>query len=109
MIIYQIVLLGMNPNIGRPCDLILQRILVPPLCIRPTVEVDASTTNEDDLTTKLTEIVFLNNVIQTNMQSGTQVISAVVTKLVISAVVTKLVVSAVVIKLVISDVVGIYW
>lgn len=63
----------MNPSIGRPSDLILQRILVPPLCIRPTVEVDASTTNEDDLTTKLTEIVFLNNVIQTNMQSGTQV------------------------------------
>ena len=98
--------------------MILQRILVPPLCIRPTVEVDASTTNEDDLTTKLTEIVFLNNVIQTNMQSGTQVISAVVTKLaisvvvtksVISVVVTKLIVSAVVTKLVISEVVGIYW
>lgn len=64
----------MNPDIGRPSDLILQRILVPPLCIRPTVEVDASTTNEDDLTTKLTEIVFLNNVIQSNMQGGTQVI-----------------------------------
>ena len=59
----------MNPDIGRPSDLILQRILVPPLCIRPTVEVDASTTNEDDLTTKLTEIVFLNNVIQSNMHN----------------------------------------
>ena len=63
----------MNPSIGKPSDLLLQRILVPPLGIRPTVEVDSSTTNEDDLTTKLTEIVFLNNVLLSNIQNGTTV------------------------------------
>ena len=64
----------MNPEEGLPTDMVLQRILVPPLCIRPSVEVDPSNSNEDDLTMKLTEIVFLNNVIQSHIQSGAQVI-----------------------------------
>lgn len=33
-------LLLMNPSYGRPKDLILTRILVPPLCIRPSVVSD---------------------------------------------------------------------
>lgn len=58
-------LLLMNPQAGKPSDLILTRLLVPPLCIRPSVVSDLkSGTNEDDLTMKLTEIIFLNDVIK---------------------------------------------
>lgn len=58
-------LLLMNPESGKPSDLILTRLLVPPLCIRPSVISDLkSGTNEDDLTMKLTEIIFLNDVIK---------------------------------------------
>lgn len=58
-------LLLMNPESGKPADLILTRLLVPPLCIRPSVVSDLkSGTNEDDLTMKLTEIIFLNDVIK---------------------------------------------
>uniref|UniRef100_V5GVE1 DNA-directed RNA polymerase subunit n=1 Tax=Ixodes ricinus TaxID=34613 RepID=V5GVE1_IXORI len=64
-------LLVMNPKCGRPEDLILTRIPVPPLCIRPSVvsELKAGT-NEDDVTVKLTEIIFLNDVIQRHRASG---------------------------------------
>lgn len=64
-------LLLMNSNVVRPKDLILTRILVPPLCIRPSVVSDLkSGTNEDDITMKLTEIVFLNDVIQKHRATG---------------------------------------
>ncbi|KAI1236429.1 hypothetical protein IHE44_0001722 [Lamprotornis superbus] len=56
---------------GKPSDLILTRLLVPPLCIRPSVVSDLkSGTNEDDLTMKLTEIIFLNDVIKKHRISG---------------------------------------
>ncbi|XP_039927310.1 DNA-directed RNA polymerase III subunit RPC1 isoform X3 [Hirundo rustica] len=64
-------LLLMNPQAGKPSDLILTRLLVPPLCIRPSVVSDLkSGTNEDDLTMKLTEIIFLNDVIKKHRISG---------------------------------------
>ncbi|KAK7113132.1 DNA-directed RNA polymerase III subunit RPC1-like [Littorina saxatilis] len=64
-------LLLMNNSVNRPEDLILTRIFVPPLCIRPSVISDLkSGTNEDDITMKLTEIIFLNDVIQKHMASA---------------------------------------
>ncbi|XP_070543488.1 DNA-directed RNA polymerase III subunit RPC1-like [Ptychodera flava] len=61
----------MDVEASRPHDLIITRILVPPLCIRPSVVTDLkSGTNEDDLTVKLTEIIFLNDVIQRHKQTG---------------------------------------
>ncbi|KAM9325606.1 DNA-directed RNA polymerase III subunit RPC1 [Gastrophryne carolinensis] len=64
-------LLLMNPEAAKPGDLILTRLLVPPLCIRPSVISDLkSGTNEDDLTMKLTEIIFLNDVIKKHRISG---------------------------------------
>ncbi|KAK2152800.1 hypothetical protein LSH36_317g01042 [Paralvinella palmiformis] len=64
-------LLLMDPEAGRPENLILTRILVPPLCIRPSVISDLkSGTNEDDITMKLTEIIFLNDVIMKHRASG---------------------------------------
>ncbi|XP_014244779.1 DNA-directed RNA polymerase III subunit RPC1 [Cimex lectularius] len=64
-------LLLMNQNLSKPADLILTRIPVPPLCIRPSVISDIkSGTNEDDLTMKLSEIVFINDVIMKHKLSG---------------------------------------
>ncbi|KAK0138597.1 DNA-directed RNA polymerase III subunit RPC1 [Merluccius polli] len=71
-------LLLMNPEAGRPADLLLTRLLVPPLCIRPSVVSDLkSGTNEDDLTMKLTEIIFLNDVIKKNAMKDPQIDRAV--------------------------------
>jgi len=68
------ILLGMSPEVGRPEDLILTRILVPPACIRPSVISDLQPgSNEDDITMKLTEILFLNDVIQKHKSTGAKV------------------------------------
>ncbi|KAI5480363.1 DNA-directed RNA polymerase III subunit RPC1 [Pseudohyphozyma bogoriensis] len=63
-------LLGLDPSSGRPEDFLWQYISVPPVCIRPSVAQEAAT-NEDDLTVKLTEIVFMNAVIKTGLAKGT--------------------------------------
>lgn len=64
----------MNPEHGHPKDMILTRVPVPPVCIRPSVISDLkSGTNEDDLTMKLTEIIFLNGVIVGHRSSGAKV------------------------------------
>ncbi len=64
-------LLMMDPDAARPSYMILTRISVPPLCIRPSVISDLkSGTNEDDVTMKLTEIVFLNDVIIRHRENG---------------------------------------
>lgn len=64
-------LLMMNRDVGKPVDMILTRLLVPPLCIRPSVINDLkSGTTEDDLTMKLREIIFLNKVIEKRRMSG---------------------------------------
>ena len=59
-----VILLLMDSEASKPASMILTRVSVPPLCIRPSVVSDLkSGTNEDDVTMKLTEIVFLNDVI----------------------------------------------
>ncbi|KOB67105.1 DNA-directed RNA polymerase, partial [Operophtera brumata] len=64
-------LLGMNAKKTRPDDLIITRLPVPPLCIRPSVvsEIKAGT-NEDDLTMKQSEILLINDVIARHVASG---------------------------------------
>ncbi|KAM0788234.1 hypothetical protein ACM66B_001388 [Microbotryomycetes sp. NB124-2] len=62
-------LLGMDPSVGRPEDFIWQYLSVPPVCIRPSVQQEAAT-NEDDITVKLTEIIFMNAVIKTGLATG---------------------------------------
>ncbi|KAM0748584.1 DNA-directed RNA polymerase III subunit C1 [Meredithblackwellia eburnea MCA 4105] len=62
-------LLGLDPSAGRPEEFLWQYISVPPVCIRPSVQQEAAT-NEDDLTVKLTEIVFMNAVIKTGLAKG---------------------------------------
>lgn len=64
-------LLGMTATHANPADLLVTRIFVPPVCIRPSVvsEVKAGTT-EDDLTMKQSEILLINDVIAKHMSSG---------------------------------------
>ncbi|KAM3959347.1 RNA polymerase III subunit A [Aphomia sociella] len=64
-------LLGMNVNLTRPEDLILTRLPVPPLCIRPSIASEMKAgTNEDDLTMKQSEILLINDVISRHIASG---------------------------------------
>ncbi|TFK64915.1 beta and beta-prime subunits of DNA dependent RNA-polymerase [Pluteus cervinus] len=62
-------LLGLNPTFGRPEEFVWQYISVPPVCIRPSVAQDGAS-NEDDLTVKLTEIVFTNALIKQGLVKG---------------------------------------
>jgi DNA-directed RNA polymerase III subunit RPC1 len=64
-------LLFMNKDLGSPVDMILQKLLVPPLCIRPSVvsELKAGT-REDDLSVKLAEIIFLNDIIRNHLKKN---------------------------------------
>lgn len=64
-------LLGMTSTYSNPADLIVTRVFVPPVCIRPSVvsEVKAGTT-EDDLTMKQSEILLISDVITKHMMTN---------------------------------------
>ena len=62
-------LLGLQPKWGRPEEFIWQYVSVPPVCIRPSVAQDGAS-NEDDITVKLTEIVFTNALIKQGLSKG---------------------------------------
>lgn len=62
-------ILGLRPEYARPEEYIWQYISVPPVCIRPSVAQDGAS-NEDDLTVKLTEIVFTNALIKQGVAKG---------------------------------------
>lgn len=64
-------LLGMTSENANPANLIISRVFVPPVCIRPSVvsETKAGTT-EDDLTMKQSEILLINDVINKHMNTG---------------------------------------
>ena len=62
-------LLGMNPIEGRPEMFLWQYIPAPPVCIRPSVQQDAAST-EDDLTSKLSDIVHVNTLILESLEKG---------------------------------------
>eukprot|EP01094_Clydonella_sp_ATCC50884_P008876 TRINITY_DN1841_c0_g1_i1.p1 TRINITY_DN1841_c0_g1~~TRINITY_DN1841_c0_g1_i1.p1 ORF type:complete len:1514 (+),score=491.36 TRINITY_DN1841_c0_g1_i1:245-4543(+) len=64
-------LVGMDALNGRPEDLLLTHVLVPPVCIRPSVTSDTGRgTTQDDLTRQLEEIIHLNKVLVNNIDSG---------------------------------------
>jgi DNA-directed RNA polymerase III subunit RPC1 len=65
--------LWVSPWIGRPENLILEHILVPPVPIRPSVAMDVGGgSNEDDLTVKLLEIINVNLALEVNMTRNPQ-------------------------------------
>jgi DNA-directed RNA polymerase III subunit RPC1 len=65
-----VALFDMDQTICRPSDLIITHIPVPPSCIRPSVAVSQDTSNEDDLTIKLVEILQLNANLKKSLQEG---------------------------------------
>ncbi|KAL6450160.1 RPC1 DNA-directed RNA polymerase III subunit RPC1 [Candida maltosa Xu316] len=63
-------LFGLNPaKGGRPEMYIWRYLPAPPVCIRPSVMMDAQS-NEDDLTVKLTEIVWTSSMIKAGILKG---------------------------------------
>lgn len=54
---------------GRPEMYIWRYLPAPPVCIRPSVTMDAQS-NEDDLTIKLTEIVWTSSLIKAGIEKG---------------------------------------
>jgi DNA-directed RNA polymerase III subunit RPC1 len=62
-------LLGINPAEGRPEMFIWQFVPAPPVCIRPSVAQENAST-EDDLTTKLADIVHISSLIRAALQKG---------------------------------------
>jgi DNA-directed RNA polymerase III subunit RPC1 len=64
-------ILWIEPLIGRPENLILQHLLVPPVPIRPSVAMDVGGgSNEDDLTVKLQEIIDVNVALELALTKG---------------------------------------
>ena len=64
-------LLGLAPEHARPENLIMTSILVPPVCLRPSIATDASMgTTEDDLTVQLSSIVQISNAIGLTISRG---------------------------------------
>ncbi|EIE19808.1 beta and beta-prime subunits of DNA dependent RNA-polymerase [Coccomyxa subellipsoidea C-169] len=58
---------------GRPEHLIMTHLPVPPVCIRPSVEMDSGGgTNEDDITMKLMNIIDTNNGLREALHLGLQ-------------------------------------
>ncbi|EGV61865.1 DNA-directed RNA polymerase III subunit C1 (rpo31) [Yamadazyma tenuis] len=63
-------LFGLDPSRGgRPETYIWRYLPAPPVCIRPSVMMDAQS-NEDDLTVKLTEIVWTSSLIKAGIDKG---------------------------------------
>lgn len=63
-------LFGIDPSSGGRPEMYIWRYLpAPPICIRPSVMMD-SQSNEDDLTIKLTEIVWTSSLIRSGVEKG---------------------------------------
>jgi len=54
----------------RPESLIWQYVPAPPVSLRPSVQADATTTNEDDLTNKLGDIIQMSQIIKAGIDKG---------------------------------------
>jgi DNA-directed RNA polymerase II subunit RPB1 len=63
-------LLGFNPMMHRPEDLIIENFPIPPVIIRPTSKVDfmSSATMENSLTLKISDIINVNQRVRQQLQ-----------------------------------------
>ncbi|MFH1327924.1 MAG: DNA-directed RNA polymerase subunit A' [Candidatus Bathyarchaeota archaeon] len=50
-------LLGYDPKVAKPEWMVLQVLLVPPICVRPSIVLESGIRSEDDLTHKLVDII----------------------------------------------------
>ena len=64
-------LLGLRTS--RPEDFLWTQIPAPPVCLRPSVGTDGGTSNEDDITNKLGDIVGANASLKTSIVKGAPV------------------------------------
>jgi DNA-directed RNA polymerase beta' subunit len=66
-------LLGLNPKMQRPEDLIIEKFPIPPVIIRPTAKVDfmSAATMEDSLTLKISDIITSNKRVRQQMEKET--------------------------------------
>lgn len=62
-------LLGLNPSEGRPEMFLWQYLPAPPICIRPSVQQEAAS-NEDDITSKLSEIILYAGHLRESLLKG---------------------------------------
>ena len=53
---------------GRPEDLILDKIPVPPVTIRPSITLETGERSEDDITHKLVDVIRINKRLQNNIE-----------------------------------------
>ena len=62
-------ILGFNPTIARPEDLIIEKFPIPPVIIRPTAKIDfmQSSTMEDSLTLKIADIINANKRVRSQL------------------------------------------
>jgi len=63
-------LLYMDRIKGRPEDMLVTDMIVPPVAIRPSVNMGSSGSNEDDLTVKISDIVQINKLLRSAIEQG---------------------------------------
>jgi len=65
-------IMGFDPKISRPENLIINNFPIPPVAIRPTIRRDilASKTFEDSMTDKLADIIKRNVILRTNKEKS---------------------------------------
>ena len=63
-------LFDMNGKDIHPWDMIVYYVIVPPICLRPSVAVTETKRNEDDLTAHLNQILQLNLIIKSSIVEG---------------------------------------
>lgn len=65
-------LLGFNPNMQRPEDMIITIFPIPPVIIRPTSKIDfmSAVTMEDGLTLMISDIININKRVRKQKESG---------------------------------------
>ena len=61
---------GINPDVARPEWMVLTKLLVPPVPMRPSITLESGERSEDDLTHKLTDIVRINQRLFENINAG---------------------------------------
>ena len=64
------VFFGMDGENASPLNLLIQYIIVPPLSIRPTVSMGFERINEDDLTEKISTMIFINKCLKSYLKEG---------------------------------------
>ncbi len=53
---------------GRPEDLIIEKLLVPPVTMRPSITLETGERSEDDITHKLVDVIRINKRLQNNIE-----------------------------------------